>query len=254
MHPGSIPGEASSIIRSVRTLGSIPPPSKEEHERARIWAASALALLAVLMAALLIMSPPPDEADLMPEPLRAARIAAFARDVPACRAAIASAGFATEPIADLKNGGCGYRGAVELTQSTYPYSGPVATQCAVAAALALWERDVVAPAAQRRLGQAVTRIELAGPSYTCRPIAGRRDRRLSEHAHANAIDIGGFTLADGTVFSVEAGWRGTPRERAFLRDVRNGACDYFNAVLSPDYNRAHSSHFHFDLGRDDICD
>jgi hypothetical protein len=255
VHPGSIPGEASNITRHMRTLGSLPPPSKEEHERGRIWAASALALLAVLMAALLILSPPPEEADLMPEQLRAAQIEAFARDVSACRAAIASAGFATERVADVNDGGgCGYRDAVELTQSTYPYSGPVATQCALAAALALWERDVVAPAAERRLGQAVTRIELAGPSYTCRPIAGRRDRRLSEHAHANALDVGGFTLADGTVLTVEAGWRGTPRERAFLRDVRNGACDYFQAVLSPDYNRAHRNHFHFDLGRDEICD
>jgi hypothetical protein len=24
-------------------------------------------------------------------------------------------------------------------------------------------------------------------------------------------------------------------------------------VLSPDYNRAHRDHLHFDLGRDDMC-
>jgi hypothetical protein len=125
----------------------------------------------------------------------------------------------------------------------------------MAAALTLWERDVVGPAARRHFGQDVTRIELAGPSYQCRRIAGRTDRRLSEHASANAVDIGGFTLADGRVLRIEQGWsRGSSRDRAFLRDVRNGACDHFAAVLSPDYNRAHRDHFHFDLGRDDICD
>lgn len=238
----------------MRILGTIPPPSKAEHERARIWAAGALAVLALLMLMLLIGSPPPEEADLMPPELRAARIQAFSRDVPACRAALNGAGFQTERVADVAgSGGCGYRNAVELTQSVHAYSSPVATSCGLAAGLALWERDVVSPAAQRYLGQAVARIELAGPSYACRAVAGRRDRRLSEHAHANAIDIGGFTLADGTVVSVERGWRGTSRERAFLHRVRDGACNYFRAVLSPDYNRAHANHLHFDLGRDDLC-
>jgi hypothetical protein len=237
-------------------LGSLPPPSKDEHANARIWAASGLAAAALLMLMLLIGTPPPEEADLMPPPLRAARITSFATDVPACRAALAGAGFVTERVPDVSESqGCGYRNAVELTQSAHPYSGPVATSCAMAAALVLWERDVIAPAAQRHLGQEITRIELAGPSYQCRRVAGRTDRRLSEHAHANAVDIGGFTLADGRELSVERAWRGgTSRERAFLREVRDGACAYFSAVLSPDYNRAHRDHFHLDLGRDNICD
>lgn len=238
----------------MRILGILKPPSKAEHERARIWAASALAGLALLMLMLLIGSPPPEEADLMPEALRASRIADFATDVPACRAAIAGAGFQTERIPDETGpNGCGYRNAVELTQSVYAYSAPVASSCAAAAALVMWERDIVRPAAQRRYGQDITRIELAGPSYQCRRIAGRTDRRLSEHAHANAMDIKGFTLANGRTITVAEGWRGNQRDRLFLRDVRDGACDYFQAVLSPDYNRAHHDHLHFDLGRDDMC-
>ena len=238
----------------MRILGILTPPSKAEHERARIWAASALAGLALIMLMLLVGSPPPEEADLMPEALRASRIADFATDVPACRAAIAGAGFQTERISDEAGAnGCGYRNAVELTQSVYAYSAPVATSCAAAAALVMWERDVVRPAAQRRYGQDITRIELAAPSYQCRRIAGRTDRRLSEHARANAMDIKGFTLANGRTVTVAEGWRGNQRDRLFLRDVRNGACDYFQAVLSPDYNRAHRDHLHFDLGRDDMC-
>jgi hypothetical protein len=99
----------------------------------------------------------------------------------------------------------------------------------------------------------VARIELSGPAYACRPIAGRRDRRMSEHASANAVDISGFTLVDGSVLTVAQGWRGSARERAFLRAVRDGACGHFEAVLSPDYNRAHADHLHFDLGRDKLC-
>lgn len=238
----------------MRIIGILPPPKKAEHERARIWAASALAALALMMLMLLIGSPPPEEADLMPEALRKSRIMDFVSDVPACRAAIAGAGYQTERIPDEDGAGaCGYRNAVQLTQSVHPYSMPVATSCAAAAALVLWERDVVGPAAQRRYGQAVVRIELAAPSYQCRRIEGRRDRRLSEHAHANAMDIQGFTLANGRTVTVAEGWRGVQRDRLFLRDVRDGACDYFQAVLSPDYNRAHRDHLHFDLGRDDMC-
>ena len=238
----------------MRILGILPPPTKAEHQRARIWAAAALAVLVVLMALLLVISPPPEEADLMPEPLRPARLAAFAADVPACRAALAGAGYQTERVEDLSGAnGCGYRDAVALTQSVHAYSAPVETSCAAAAALVMWERDVVGPAAQRRYGQDIARIELAAPSYQCRRIAGRNDRRLSEHARANAMDIQGFTLADGRTVTVAGGWRGAQRDRLFLRDVRDGACDYFQAVLSPDYNRAHRDHLHFDLGRDDMC-
>lgn len=238
----------------MRILGILPPPTQAEHQRARIWAASALAGLALLMLMLLIGSPPPEEADLLPEQLRASRIAAFETDIAACRSALTGAGFQIASVADVSEAsGCGHRNAVELTQSVHAYSAPVASSCAAAAALALWERDVVRPAAQRRYGQQIARIELAAPAYQCRRIAGRADRRLSEHARANAIDIQGFTLEDGRTVSVAAGWRGPARDRAFLRDVRDGACDYFQAVLSPDYNRAHSDHLHFDLGRDDMC-
>lgn len=40
---------------------------------------------------------------------------------------------------------------------------------------------------------------------------------------------------------------------AFLREVRDGACGIFHAVLGPDYNALHRSHFHFDMGRYRQC-
>lgn len=37
-------------------------------------------------------------------------------------------------------------------------------------------------------------------------------------------------------------------QSAFLRNLRNGACDFFNAVLSPDYNEARQDDFNFPTG------
>jgi hypothetical protein len=125
---------------------------------------------------------------------------------------------------------------------------PAATDmaCPVAAALALWEWQVVQPAARRRFGVPVTEIAHLG-TYSCRRMYGRDTGDWSEHARANAIDIAGFRLADGRRIRVLDDWEaGSVAERAFLRDVRDGACRLFATVLSPDYNAAHRDHLHLD--------
>ena len=119
------------------------------------------------------------------------------------------------------------------------------TACPVAAALAVWEREVVQPAALRHFGSRVVRIDHAG-SFSCRRINGQADGPFSEHATADAIDIMGFRLANGRRIAVLGDWRGEAPSPTFLRDVRDGACDLFSTVLSPDYNQAHADHFHFD--------
>ena len=81
-------------------------------------------------------------------------------------------------------------------------------------------------------------------SFSCRPIAGTD--QWSEHATANAIDIAGFNLADGQKISLINDWSGDEKRVAFLREIRDGACDLFSTVLSPDYNAAHADHFHLD--------
>jgi len=75
---------------------------------------------------------------------------------------------------------------------------------------------------------------------------GRSEGDFSEHATANALDVAGFTLADGRSISVLRDWTGDGEDAQFLRAVRDGACDLFSTVLSPDYNAAHRDHFHFD--------
>ena len=144
---------------------------------------------------------------------------------------------------------CGYRDAVRFRPGgalTVGYAPPdLGTACPVAAALALWEWHVVQPAAIEHFGSQVDRIEHLG-SFSCRRLYGRSEGAWSEHATANAIDVAGFGLRDGTRISVLNDWDDEGPRAAFLRDVRDGACRLFATVLSPDYNAAHRDHFHFD--------
>ncbi|HWK33456.1 MAG TPA: extensin family protein [Hyphomicrobium sp.] len=111
-----------------------------------------------------------------------------------------------------------------------------------------WVREVIEPAALRYYNVPLTEMRIAG-SYSCRPMNNAFGAMLSEHGHANALDVSGFVLADGRRISVKKDWRGNERDRAFLRTVRAGACEHFTTVLSPDYDRNHHDHFHVDLAR-----
>jgi hypothetical protein len=119
--------------------------------------------------------------------------------------------------------------------------------------LIAWSRDVAQPAARRYFGANIRQIETMG-SYSCRPVNGQAGNGLSEHGRANAIDIGGFTLADGRRVTVLNGWNGKDdRVRQFLRDIHKGACRNFQIVLGPDANHWHADHLHFDMGKGPYC-
>jgi hypothetical protein len=60
-------------------------------------------------------------------------------------------------------------------------------------------------------------------------------------------------LADGRRISVLRDWNDAAENGRFLKAVRDGACQQFNTVLSPDYNAAHRNHFHLDMGRWRVC-
>lgn len=131
---------------------------------------------------------------------------------------------------------------------------PVQTRCEVAVRLAMWGKHVVQPAARDLLNSSVVSMTHYN-SYACRPIRSTRGTtgRMSQHASANAIDIAGFRLKNAQQITLQSDWTGDQKRAAFLRIVRDGACDWFNAVLSPDYNALHADHFHFDLGRWTSC-
>lgn len=155
------------------------------------------------------------------------------------------------PEQDFGNG-CNIKGSVQLSALPIPVTNIKAIRCPLARAVALWLRDDVQPAARRHLGANVSQLDAMG-AYACRRINGAATGKLSEHASANALDIGGFRLSDGRKVAVLSGWNGVAEEQRFLRDIRTSACKRFQTVLSPDYNAAHYDHLHFDMGRGPFC-
>ena len=121
----------------------------------------------------------------------------------------------------------------------------VVTSCSVAAAMHLLETRVIEHAVLRHFGSRVVAIDHAG-SYSCRRLYGRSEGPYSEHATADAIDITGFRLANGTRISVLNDWNRAGSKAEFLHEVRDGSCGLFSTVLSPDDNDAHADHLHLD--------
>lgn len=121
-------------------------------------------------------------------------------------------------------------------------------QCQMIPTVDRWVAEVVEPAAQRYLSSQLVELKVAA-SYSCRPMNGISGGKLSEHGHANALDISAFRMADGRSVSVKTGWNGGAGERDFLHAVHRGACDLFSTVLGPNANSFHADHFHVDLAR-----
>lgn len=125
---------------------------------------------------------------------------------------------------------------------------PALLRCNMIPQVETWVTSVVEPAARRVYGLQIVEMKVVA-SYACRPRNSQSGALLSEHGHANAIDIASFTLADGRKVTVKEGWRGGERDAAFLRMVHRGACGVFSTVLGPDSDRFHHDHFHLDLAR-----
>jgi hypothetical protein len=145
--------------------------------------------------------------------------------------------------------GCGWTNAVRFTTTGRAKIGVENLTCEMAAALTLWVEHEVQPLAQEMFGQEVVRLGDMG-TYGCRNIVGNPFWKgvRSQHATANAIDISGFTFADGRNISLLKDWKGSGKESEFLHKVHRRACRYFRVALGPDFNAAHNNHFHFDRG------
>ncbi len=124
---------------------------------------------------------------------------------------------------------------------------PVTLDCAMIPALESWLTDSVQPLAQARFGQSVVGLKVFG-AYSCRSVDNIAGAQLSEHSFANAIDVAGFTLADGRSISIVEDWKKAgAQEAAFLHEAHAGACQTFTTVLGPGADMFHYNHFHLDL-------
>ena len=169
----------------------------------------------------------------------------------ACPAVISGAVVAKmlPPIAD---GGCMAQSPLEVTGlnlngKTVELTSAIQTNCEMATALVDWAQDVDAYA------KAALDSELAalqtGTSYMCRARVGGAEQFTSEHGFANAIDVVGFTLADGRSIVVKDDWMpATTPEAKLLRQSHGAACGKFTTVLGPEANADHEDHLHLDLG------
>jgi hypothetical protein len=138
-------------------------------------------------------------------------------------------------VSAFANGGIGLTSSATLS-------------CPVVATTDKWLAEIVQPAAQNILGGQV--IEIRAGSYSCRAMNnGTNTRQTSEHAFGNAVDVFSFRLNDGRNVTVKDGWRGSPEEQNFLREIFVGACEHFSTVLGPGADPLHYDHFHIDLAR-----
>lgn len=201
-----------------------------------------------------------------PNFLTAAKLSRARSDPQRCLAALAQTGIRYNALPDRVTGpGCGFENAVLLREAGVKLGAPVSLSCPMALSFAMWERHALQPAAELHMGRRVAGIEHLG-SYACRNV-NRGDGaapnappgRRSQHATADALDIAGFTLANGKSIAVLRQWPGDDAaavagpEALFLKEAHRGACRYFKGVLGPDYNAAHKDHFHLETGGYGMC-
>ena len=86
-----------------------------------------------------------------------------------------------------------------------------------------------------------------GTGYMCRLRNNEPGADYSEHGFANALDVTGFVLENGTRLSLPEDW-GTGAEADALRYAHDAACGLFTTVLGPGTNALHADHLHLDLG------
>lgn len=184
---------------------------------------------------------------------RKSDIRKLSRDPAACLAALETADAPFTAIAAVRTGqGCGVEDAVlpDAGYLRHRDREKLEMTCALAARLYVWERHVVAPAAEKHFGVPLERIEAMG-AFSCRTIAGYD--KLSEHAFGKAADISAFRLEDGRTISVLKSWSSKGAEGRFLREIHDRACGLFDVTLGPNYNEAHANHFHLDVGGNRAC-
>ena len=124
--------------------------------------------------------------------------------------------------------------------------GPEAIMtCRVAEQLALWVKESLVPTAEAQLGKPPSGITQSS-TYVCRPRNNVAGAKMSEHAHANAVDIAAINFSGRETLNIGANQPGSP-EQKFEDTIRADSCRYFTTVLGPGSNAEHAVHFHFDM-------
>jgi hypothetical protein len=120
-------------------------------------------------------------------------------------------------------------------------SPPAVLRCTMATAVANWVRgDLLAALAGQ--GGALTGIDNLD-SYECRGRNRVADAKISEHGHANALDIRAVELNGGRRLELTS-----PEVAREIREtLRRSVCNRFTTVLGPGSDGFHEDHVHIDL-------
>jgi hypothetical protein len=220
--------------------------------------------IALLLLALWVNSVAPPQ-DLPWKPLRLGdpiglatglKLDRLAVDPPACLAFLTSSGVSFNRAASpRRNGPCATPTPVRLNQNLLSPPRPLMA-CALAASFLVWEQNAANRDALALFGRPIRTVDQSG-TYACRGVRNGTTAPLSadpsEHATARAIDISGFELSDGGAIEVGGDWRDAGPKGRFLHMIDRQACGPFHTVLSPDFNAAHASHLHLDVGPLNFC-
>ena len=134
--------------------------------------------------------------------------------------------------------GCGQDEPVRVTMVSDVALNPAATiSCDTAQALKTWVETGMRPAFGNRQ---VVELKVAA-SYICRTRNNVKGAKISEHGRGKAIDISGFVLSDGTLWTVAGNYNAT------LRKAHKAACGIFGTTLGPGSDGYHEDHLHFDI-------
>jgi hypothetical protein len=132
-----------------------------------------------------------------------------------CVRLLAPLGAEVELAQPTKQGQCGTPAPIHLRRigvtAKVELQPPPLLNCRMAVALHNWLEKTVQPAAREELGEPIQRV-VGTYGYSCRNRYNRENDRISEHAFANAIDIGSFVTAKGRTVGVLQDWGPTGRD------------------------------------------
>ena len=154
-------------------------------------------------------------------------------------------------IPPIHDGQCGLQSplsieAVTANGRSIPLNAPVVPDCGMATALPDWIAEVDSYLRAHDKTQIKT-INLS-TNYQCRNVDNAKTGNLSFHAFADALDVMGFTLADGRTIDIKSGYNGTPQQGSqILHFARDSACTHFMTVLGPEADAYHQDNMHIDL-------
>ncbi|MGF1650935.1 MAG: extensin family protein [Hyphomicrobiaceae bacterium] len=166
--------------------------------------------------------------------------------IAACARIIRRTGAEVEALPPLAEGSCGSAAPMLLKslgkRHKVVFSPAATVNCSMIAALSDWIEGGVQPLAQKHLGARVVEVNVMS-DYSCRGVYGRAGARLSEHAFANALDIGGFVTSDRRQTLVLDHWGpngrdvvryAQARERVRAREQGGVATQPSDGVSAPD--------------------